>query len=88
MFALLINDLPAAFDKCKLLMYANDTKIYFTARNAENIRNTLTNELVNVNDWLLNNSLFLHQGKTECALFGRDSRLSLANLSFSINLLN
>ena len=53
-------------------MYADDTVIYFTARNAEGIGNKLSNELANVNNWLLDNSLFLHQGKTEYVLFGTD----------------
>lgn len=38
-----VNDLPAVLDKCKVLMNADDTVIYFTARNAEAIGNTLTN---------------------------------------------
>ena len=80
-----MNDLSAVLDKCKVLMYADDTVIYFTARNAEDIGNKLSNELANVNDWLLDNSLFQHQGKTECVLFGTDSRLSSANFSVSIN---
>ena len=33
-------------------MYADDTVIYFTARNAEDIGNELSNELANVNNWL------------------------------------
>ena len=53
--------------------------------NAEDIGNTLTNELANVNNRLLDNSLFLHQGKNECVLFGTDSRLLSANFSVSIN---
>ena len=57
---------------------------YFTARHAEEIGNTLTNELVNVSNWLLDNSFFLHQGKTDCVLFGTDARLSSANFSVSI----
>ena len=32
LFVLFINDLPAVLDKCKILMYADDTAIYFTAR--------------------------------------------------------
>ena len=66
-------------------MYADDTVIYFLARNAEDIGNKLSNELAIVNNWLLDNSFFLHLGKTECVLFGTDSRLSSANFSVSIN---
>lgn len=40
--------------------------------------------VANVNNWLLDNSLFLHQGKAECVFFGMDSGLLSANFSVSI----
>ena len=80
-----INDLPVVLEKFNILMYADDTVIYVTARNAEEIGNTLTNELAKVNEWLLNNNLFMHKGKTECILFGTDSKLASANFSVSVN---
>ena len=48
----------------------------------------LTCELTKVNDWLVRRlrrqqSQFIHQGKTECVLFGTGSRLATAN--FSVN---
>ena len=55
LFVLFIHDLPVVLEKCNILMYADDTVIYITARNAEEIGNTLTNELAKVNEWLLNN---------------------------------
>ena len=62
LFVLFINDLPVVLENCNILMYADDTVIYgsfyVNARNAEEIGNTLTNELAKVNEWLLNNNLF------------------------------
>ena len=66
-------------------MYADDTVMYFTASNAQEISSTLTSELAKVNDWLVDNSLFIHPGKTECVLFGTGSRLATANLSVNID---
>ena len=66
-------------------MYADDTVMYFAVCNAQEISNTLTSELAKVNDWLVHNSLFIHQGKTECVLFGTGSRLANANLSVNID---
>ena len=80
-----INDLPVVLEKCNILMYADDTVIYVTARNAKEIGNTLANELAKVNEWLLNNNLFMHKGKTECILFDTDSKLASANFSVSVN---
>ena len=85
MFVLFINDLPVVLEKCNILMYADDIVIYVTTRNAEEIGNTFTNELAKVNEWLLNNNLFMHKGKTECILFGTDSKLASANFSVSVN---
>ena len=86
LFVLFVNDLPIVLERCQILMYADDTVMYFTARNAQEISSVLTSELAKVNDWLVNNSLFIHQGKTECVLFGSGSRLATANLSVNISM--
>ena len=65
-------------------MYTDNTVMCFIASNAQEISSTLTSELTKVNEWLVDNSLFIHQGKTECVLFGTGSRLAAA--SFSVNI--
>ena len=85
LFVLFVNDLPIVLERCQILMYADDTVMYFTARNTQEIISVLTSELAKVNDWLVNNSRFIHQGKTECVLFGTGSRLATANLSVNID---
>ena len=85
LFVPFVNDLPVVLERCQILMYADDTVMYFTASNAQEISSTLTSELAKVNDWLVDNSLFIHQGKTECVLFGTGSRLATANLSVNID---
>ena len=39
--------------------------------------------MVLVNKWLIDNNLFMHEGKTECMLFGTGPKLALST-SFSI----
>ena len=85
LFVPFVNDLPIILERCQILMYANDTVMYFAANNAREISITITSELTKVNDWLVHNSLFIHQGKTECVLFGTGSRLANANLSVNID---
>lgn len=82
---LFVNDLPIVLEQCQILMYAEDTVMYFTASNAQEISSTLTSELAKVNYWLIDNNLFIHQGKAECVLFGTGSRLATANLSVNID---
>ena len=85
LFVLFVNDLPIVLERCQILMYADDTVMYFAASNAQEISSTLTSELAKVSDWLVHNSLFIHQGKTECVLFGTGSRLANATLSVNID---
>ena len=85
LFVLFVNDLPIVLERCQILMYADDTVLYFTASNAQEISSTLTSQLAKVTDWLVDNSLFIHQGKTECVFFGTGSRLATANLSVNID---
>ena len=57
--------------------------MYLSAADSQVIADTLTNELVLVNKWLIDNNLFMHEGKTECMLFGTGPKLALST-SFSI----
>ena len=84
LFVPFVNDLPIVLERCQILIYADDTVMYFAANNAREISITITSELAKVNDWLVHNSLFIHQGKTEYVLFGTGSRL--ANANFSVNI--
>ena len=60
LFVLFVNDLPIVLEQCQILMYADDTVMYFTASNGQEISSTLSSELAKVVD-----SLFIHQGKME-----------------------
>ena len=85
LFVLFVNDIPSVLDGCNILMYADDTVLCYSARDADEIGRTLTKDLNLVRDWLLDNNLFLHKGKTECVLFGTSPRLSTAcNFSVSV----
>ena len=64
-------------------MYADDTVIYFSATDSQVIADTLTNELILVNNCLIDNNLFMHESKTECMLFGSGPRLARST-SFSV----
>ena len=63
LFILFINDLPKVLAKCQILMYADDTVMYFRVTNSQVIADTLANELALVNKWLRN-----HKGMLSCCL--------------------
>ena len=76
LFVLFVNDLPIVLERFQIQMYADDTVMHFTASNAQEISSTLTSECAKVKDWLVDNNLLIHQGKTECVLSGTGSRLN------------
>ena len=52
---LYINDLPSCVDVCKVMMYADDTVIFFLAPLISEIELQLNLELINLSEWLSTN---------------------------------
>ena len=52
LFILYINDLPKASKLCKLLLFADDTSIFFSHSNPNYLENVPYNELLNIDVWL------------------------------------
>ena len=85
LFIIHLNDLPGAVASCSVLMYADDTVLFCTGRQASTIEATLNRELNQIESWLRENNLFINVTKTESMIFGTSQRL--ANIdSFSINI--
>ena len=70
LFLLYINDLCISID-CQLSLYADDSALFFAHSNPSVIANRLSVELSSCRNWLIDNRLSLHVGKTECVLFSR-----------------
>ena len=75
---------PFSFDICeryvrcgnnKLLLYADDSAILVADKHISNIKKLLKKELETVSDWLIDNKLSLHLGKTESILLGSTIKL-------------
>ena len=60
---------------CKLLLYADDSTILFSHKDPDQIANKLGKVLESCSEWLVDNKLSLHLGKTECILFGSKRKL-------------
>lgn len=67
-FLLYINDMQSACS-CDLLLYADDSALMVSNKNKAVIESRLSMELENVSQWLSENRLSLHIGKTESILF-------------------
>ena len=86
LFVLLMNDLPDRLNLCSTLMYADDTVLFYSSKDIQDIETVLTRELKVVSTWLTENNLYLHKDKTESVLFGTGARLSkVTNLDISVN---
>ena len=78
-----VNDLPTVARKCSMLMYADDTVLFYFGNVAATIEKSLKEDLDLIGSWLYNNSLFLNAVKTEAMLFGTHARLSDADFGIT-----
>ena len=76
LFLIYVNDMPISLDsECKLILYADDSAILFSHKDPHIIAQKLGNTLDMCSQWLVDNKLSLHLGKTECVLFGPKRKL-------------
>ncbi|CAL4163592.1 unnamed protein product, partial [Meganyctiphanes norvegica] len=75
LFLCYVNDMPISV-KCKLLLYANDSALIVSGSDPWAIASLLSKELESCRQWLMDNKLSLHLGKTESILFGPKKKLN------------
>jgi len=68
LFLCYVNDMPISVN-CKLLLYADDSALLVDGKNPSEIADRLSSELESCRQWLIDNKLSLHLGKTETILF-------------------
>ena len=69
LFLCYVNDMPMSV-RCKLLLYADDSALIVSGSDPQAIADALSVELESCRQWLMDNKLSLHLGKTESILFG------------------
>ena len=74
LFLCYINDMPISIE-CKLLLYADNSALIVSGFNSKQIGEELSRELESCRQWLIDNKLSLHLGKTEAILFGSKRKL-------------
>ena len=75
LFLIYINDIYTAV-RCKLLLYADDSALLVSGKDTQLIQESISSELEAAREWLINNKLSLHLGKTESILFGSKRKLN------------
>ena len=70
LFSIYINDLTSAIKKSKVILYADDTVIFYRSNDVMEIQSALASDFDSVAGWLCANKLTLNVSKTKCMLFG------------------
>ena len=70
-----------------MIMYANDTVLYYSHKDMKKIKKVLSQDLCTVSKWLQENELVLNlkKGKTEVMLFDTKKRLNQQEREIEIN---
>ena len=63
------NDITSIFQSAKPSLYADDTILYKSSDNIDDLQHTLNNELTHIFNWSNENKLLLNSEKTKCMLF-------------------
>ena len=85
LFVILINDLLLQSLNCKVLMYADDTVIYYSHKSIHEIENCINSDAERIHRWMTENCLILNpkKGKTEFVIFA--SRVRAENATIVID---
>ena len=88
LFILFINDLPLCLKKGGIHMYADDTSVYVTGKDVNELNTCLNMELEEVSKWCNTNKLVINQLKTNCMLIcspQKRTRLDTHNLNVTMS---
>ena len=81
LFIIYVNDLPRCLNHSKIILHADDTLIYYSAKLAQDVETCLNNDLKSVAQWFHSNLLTLNCDKNRYLLFGsRRFKKSFKNL--------
>lgn len=88
LYTIFTNDLPLCVKDVNIVMYADDTTLYWAATSEQSVTETLSSALTDVNNWVQHNQLVLNIAKTKSIVFGSRHRLvnnPVLNLSINNN---
>ena len=79
LFVLYTNDLPSSVSSGSVIMYADDTTVYYIGDNADNAVMSLNAALTDLNRWCQNNLLTPHSQKCEAMLLMKKTMIGPIN---------
>ena len=84
LFIIYTNDLPISLKHSKCILFADDTTIYYSAKELTDIYNKINYDLAPTADWFKANKLTLNISKTNYAIFSGSIDAHSMNLSLQI----
>ena len=85
LFLIYINDIKNCTNKLSVLSYADDTTVYLSGPNTNEMIDIMNTELKKLYDWLCANRLSLNIKKTNCCIFSPSSKKYTCNKIVSLN---
>ena len=88
LFLIYINDVLQNLENVNILLYADDTVIYSTGKNLDNIVPYLQNGLNSYAKWSSSNKLTMNEKKTKLMFFASSikyNRVRLNNINIAVN---
>ena len=86
LFIIYINDMPNIVKHCKIILYADDTLLYYSSNSVKDIELCVNEDLHSICKWLDENLLTLNCAKSKFLLFGGNRRLkTFTNISIYVN---
>ena len=85
LFLIYINDIKTCTNKLSILSYADDTTVYLSGPNTNEMIDIMNTELKKLYDWLCANRLSLNIKKTNCCIFSPSNKKYTCNKIVSLN---
>ena len=76
LFIVFINGLPSVVHRCKIVLYADNSTLFFACRDIQTVQSALQEDLVAMGEWFPLNRLLVNCDKTNVMLFGSKQRLA------------
>lgn len=84
-FLIYINDLRNCLTSTFPVLYADDTNVFMSGSDVEEMTDLFNNDLANLNEWLKSNRLSLNLSKTHSMIFSTNRTIRDQTLSLSMN---
>uniref|UniRef100_A0A3B5QAJ9 Reverse transcriptase domain-containing protein n=1 Tax=Xiphophorus maculatus TaxID=8083 RepID=A0A3B5QAJ9_XIPMA len=88
LFILYINDIVKISNLIKYIIFADDTSIFCTGENIQQLSKVINTEIEKLQHWLKNNKLFVNLDKTKFMIFGNNKKQENNPIKISIDSVN